>query len=489
LSIANRSVMTFRSSVIGRSAAERAGAARELLDRLTLDAGRLAVSHRLVGAGAVISVAGRDVFAIVPPDVDTLRGETMEGNAVATTGRLQQSLDEIAEAGQPWLLLWQLVQAAFATFVFGLVLFFVRRGQYLAASAATRATERHLARLSVGGEIVRSTRLIQYIRHSISIVLALVAVSMAYLWLTFVLRRFPYTRPWGEMLRTFLTDRLSSFGGAIVAAMPDLFTVALIMLATRLLMRPVQIIFGAIEERRLDVMWIYPETAGPTRKLVIALLWLFALITAYPFLPGADTDAFKGVSVFVGLVISLGSSGLVNQVMSGLTLTYSRALRRGDYVRVGDVEGTVSYMGTLSTKIQTPRREEVTIPNAVLVSQEVINYTRHADAGVYLATEVTIGYDVPWRKVSALLLRAANVTDGVRKEPAAFVLQKSLEDFYVRYALMVSVDEATRRGPILDQLHANIQDAFNEEGVQIMSPNYEADPGEPKLVPRERWHA
>jgi small-conductance mechanosensitive channel len=216
---------------------------------------------------------------------------------------------------------------------------------------------------------------------------------------------------------------------------------------------------------------------------------MFALVSAYPYLPGAETEAFKGVSVFVGLMISLGSSGLINQIMSGLTLTYSRALRRGDFVRVGNVEGTVTYMGTLSTKIETPRREEVTIPNSVLVGQEVTNFTRNSEKGVFVTTELTIGYDAPWRKVESLLLKAAAATAGVRTDPAPFVLQKSLEDFYVRYALMVSLADPSKRAPTLDDLHANIQDAFNAEGVQIMSPNYEADPGEKKIVPKDQWYS
>jgi len=187
-------------------------------------------------------------------------------------------------------------------------------------------------------------------------------------------------------------------------------------------------------------------------------------------------------------VISIGSSGLVNQLMSGFTITYSRALRKGDFVRVGEVEGTVSHIGALSTKVETTRGEEITIPNAVLVSQTVTNFSRNADTtGVYTTTSVTIGYDAPWRQVHELLLLAASRTDAIRATPPPAVLQSALEDFYVRYTLLVAVDTPSRRARILDRLHANIQDAFNEAGVQIMSPNYEADPERPKMVPKDRW--
>ena len=175
-------------------------------------------------------------------------------------------------------------------------------------------------------------------------------LTLAYLWLTFVLRRFPYTRPWGESLRAFLLDQLAGTGEAILQALPGLFTVALIFVITRFVVRLEHLLFRAVEDGRVSLPGMYPETAQPTRKLLTVGLWLFAVAIAYPYLPGSDSDAFKGMSVFVGLVVSLGSSGIVNQVMSGFTLTYSRALRVGDFVAIGDIEGTVTHVGTLSTK-------------------------------------------------------------------------------------------------------------------------------------------
>jgi small-conductance mechanosensitive channel len=173
-----------------------------------------------------------------------------------------------------------------------------------------------------------------------------------------------------------------------------------------------------------------------------------------------------------------------------LTITYSRALRLRDFVRVGEVEGTVTHLGSLSTKLMTPRGEEITIPNAVVVSTLTTNYSRHADGeGVYTPTTVTIGYDQPWRLVKALLLQAAQRTPGIRSTPRPMVRQTALRDSYVEYALLVALENPASRGLTLDVLHGHIQDAFNEHGVQIMSPNYEGDPDQPKLVPRDRWFA
>jgi small-conductance mechanosensitive channel len=196
--------------------------------------------------------------------------------------------------------------------------------------------------------------------------------------------------------------------------------------------------------------------------------------------------AFKGLSVFVGAVLSLGSTGVVNQAMSGLMLTYSRALKVDEFVRVGEVEGTVLEVGILSTKIRTIAREEVTVPNAVVISRETVNFSRYSKEGVAINTTVTIGYDTPWRQVQALLTEAAAHTPGLREEPKPFVLQTSLSDFYPEYRLMAVIDQPETRGRVLSSLHANIQDLFNEYGIQIMSPHYRADPPEPLVVPPDR---
>jgi small-conductance mechanosensitive channel len=206
-------------------------------------------------------------------------------------------------------------------------------------------------------------------------------------------------------------------------------------------------------------------------------------------MPGSGTDAFKGVSVFLGLMLTFGSSGLVNQVMSGFMVTYSRALRVGDYVKTGDVEGTVVHLGVLSTKIRTLLSEEVTVPNAVIVGQTTTDYTRLETEGVLTPTSVTIGYDAPWRQVHALLLQAAERTAGLRRQPTPHVRQTGLEDFYVRYTLYVSLERQESRLVTMDALYRNIQDAFNEHGVQIMSPHYFADPSNPKVVPKAAWFA
>jgi small-conductance mechanosensitive channel len=229
--------------------------------------------------------------------------------------------------------------------------------------------------------------------------------------------------------------------------------------------------------------------ARPTRQIVTVVLWIFALVVSYPYLPGSNTDAFRGVSVFVGLVLSIGSTGVVSQAMNGLILMYSGALRAGEYVKVGDVEGTVMHLGMLSTRIHTLTREMVTIPNSVMVAKETTNYSRLSnEAGVAINTTLTLGYDIPWRQVQAILELAAQRTEGIRKAPEPFVLQTALSDFYVAYKLIAFVEDPRSRPRILSELHTHILDLCNEHGIQILSPHYESDPKHPAIVPPERWN-
>jgi small-conductance mechanosensitive channel len=311
-----------------------------------------------------------------------------------------------------------------------------------------------------------------------------------YWWIVFLLNQFAYTAPWSEQLRLFLVNLFIEFGRGALRALPGLFTVIVVIVIARWSVRLVNAIFTEVESGRLTLSWLERETARTTQTLVVAAIWLFALVVAYPYIPGSDTDAFKGLSVLVGLMITLGSTGLINQVISGLFVIYSRSVRPGDYVRIGDTEGQVVDVGFLATKLKTPRQEEVTLPHSVLVGTSTTNYSRLAEEhGVVVTVSVTIGYDVPWRQVHALLLLGATRTRGIRKEPPPRVLQRELSDFYVQYHLIAHLSEGENRAEVISELHAQIQDAFNEFGAQIMSPHFESQPERKVVVPRPEWHA
>ncbi len=485
----NREIVELRAQVLGRSPAERAAAIEEYLDRLVDSHAPLSVSTRSLSGAMAISIGPRDVFAIVPLDVETLAGETLEGNANLAVSRLQQALDEAVEARTPQLLLQASAMALGGTVIFvGLVVLLWRLHrrvmERLIAASGRLAHEMH------ADEVFHPSRVAATLQPIMRVVAIALMLVLTYQWVTFVLRRFPYTRPWGESLRGALIEKVTWVGLGLFWAAPGLLTVAIIVVLTRIAVRATNWFFEAVAKGQISAPWVHAETAPSTRRLVAVFLWLFALAVAYPYLPGSGSEAFKGVSVFVGLMISLGSSGIINQVMSGFTLTYARALRVGDFVRIGEVEGTVTYTGPLSTKLKTNRHEEVTIPNAVLVSQTTTNYSRYGETeGVLFSTSVTIGYDVPWRQVHALLLLAAEQTPGIRRQPPPRVAMKALTDFYIEYVLLISPEQPRGRLMLLDALHARILDGFNEYGVQIMSPAYESDPEARKVVPRDQWYA
>jgi small-conductance mechanosensitive channel len=276
----------------------------------------------------------------------------------------------------------------------------------------------------------------------------------------------------------------------VIDAVPGLFTVGLIFVAGWGASKGIGLWFDAVARGRVSMPGVYPDTAVPMRRLAVALLWLAAMAMAYPYIPGSGSAGFKGISLFVGVIISFGSAGVVQHLMSGLMLTFARAVHVGDFARIGDAEGTILQVGALATKLRTPLGEEVTIPNAVVVSQTMTNYsTGGGTAAAMLPTSVTIGYDTPWRQVEALLLTAARSTPGVRAAPPPVVWRAALEDYYVKYTLLVAAEDPCQRVEVLDRLHARILDAFNEQGVQIMSPHYTGDPSSPKVVPRSRWPA
>jgi small-conductance mechanosensitive channel len=491
LVFANRPITRLRARILANMPSDRARAATAILDQV-VDAGVAGpVSVREVAGVRIISVGNRDVLTLVDGDVDALAGQTLEQSANDAAAAMRVAVAEAMELRTPSRILRASLTVLVATLIFVVTALTLNRLRKRFRRRVVGWTARAITRLLPGEASGDPARQVSRFAGAIVTIVGFASAGfLVYWWLTFSLRQFPYTRPWGETLRSQLLRILGQLVADLIAALPGILVVLVIVVVTRLLVRLSNGFFASVEQGRTRIEWAHPETAGATRRLVAMMLWLFALVVSYPYLPGSGSDAFKGVSVFVGLVISLGSSGLVSQLMSGLTLTYSRALRIGDVVRLGDAEGTVTAMNLLSVKLRTFQGEEITVPNAVVIGQSTTNYTRLAATGTaYLASSVTIGYDTPWRQVRALLLLAAERTEGIRRDPPPIVVKDALEDFYVRYRLLVCLENPAARIVGRDRLHASILDAFNEYGVQIMSPNYEADPDAPKVVARDQWHA
>lgn len=486
----NRPIVTLRAAIGNREPFERARDIRQRIESLphsSLGEG-ITVGRTKLGPieGIVIYVGSNMMFGLVPEDLDPESSQTLEQAADNATRQIREVLQARADQRRATVLLRGILLSLLATIVLGIALWVISR--------IVRAQLRRNRAQDGPGFTIRNINLSPLLhsleRGMIKLTGLGLAVIASYFWLTFVLLQFPYSQPWGRRVGAYLTNLLAQLGHGAIAALPGLFAVIVIFVLTRIVARAVDTLLRSAEDGRLELEWLEPETARATRRIAKALIWIFALTVAYPYIPGSGSDAFKGVSVFVGLMVSLGSAGFVNQVMHGLVVVYSRALRTGDYVKTGEIMGIVSEVGLLSTKITTRRREEITIPNSLLTSDAVTNYSRLVGKdGAVVGTEVTIGYDAPWRQVEAMLKLAAARTPGIRQEPAPRVIQKSLADFYVEYELLFNIDRAEDRPQILSKVRAQIQDAFNEFGVQIMSPHFEEQPTGKVFVPKSEWFA
>ena len=300
-------------------------------------------------------------------------------------------------------------------------------------------------------------------------------LGMLQTYVTVILRFFAATRYTSYQITHWLLSGLGQFGKAIVAYIPHLMLVGLICLLTAYVIRVNRFIFEEIRDERLAIRGFYPDWAEPTAKLVRFLILAAAAIVVFPYLPGSDSPAFKGISVFLGVLLSLGSTSAVAHAVAGTILTYMRAFQVGDFVRIGNDIGEVVEKTLLVTRICTQKKEVVTIPNGTVLGGVVINYSAEArQKGVIFHTTVTIGYNAPWRQVHELLISAASATDDVMREPAPFVVQTALNDFYVAYELNAYTIHPKNMQNIYSALHQNIQDKFNEAGVEINSPHYAA---------------
>ncbi|AWX90175.1 mechanosensitive ion channel family protein [Klebsiella quasipneumoniae] len=318
----------------------------------------------------------------------------------------------------------------------------------------------------------------------------LLGVIALYVWLSWVLSLFPWTRVWGASLGDWSVRVFQGIALAVVSALPGLMIVLIIFMLTAVILKLLKVVLNQVAAGRLQLPGIHPETVGATRKLIAVVVWLFALSAAYPFLPGANSLAFKGISVFFGLMLTLGSAGVMNHAMSGLVLIYSRALRKGDVIRVADNEGLVSEIGMLATKIITRENYVVTVPNAVVVSGKITNLSAHAHGGgINLTISVTIGYDTPWRQVHAMLELAAKRASSVDPAQPPLVRQLSLMDWYIAYELQVQLKAGQSLAAARNELYSHIQDVFNEFNVQIMSPNYVMQPEGSVTVAKENWYS
>ncbi len=309
-------------------------------------------------------------------------------------------------------------------------------------------------------------------------------------FLQYVLGLFPWTSKVANYTLGLFLDPVVKLGKGFLKFLPNLAFLIVIYLVTRYLLKLIRLFFVGIQEGGIRVVKFDSDWALPTFKILRLFVIVFALVIAYPYIPGSNTSAFKGISVFLGVLLSLGSSSFIANIIAGYSMTYRGAFKKGDRIQVGDMVGFVEEQKLMVTRLRSLKNEDIVIPNSTMLSSNIINFSaRTKEKGLILHTSVGIGYETPWRQVDAMLKLAADRTEGLLKDPPPFVLKQSLGDFAVTYEINAYCDDASRIPFYYTILHQNILDIFNENNVQIMTPAYEGDPETPKVVPREQWHA
>ncbi|RLQ22619.1 mechanosensitive ion channel family protein [Seongchinamella sediminis] len=439
--------------------------------------------------GVELRFGGQRVATLFAVDA-ALEDVPLDILAGATVQRMQRVIVEYREARTPERLLRSTGLLVAFTAAAALLLWLVLALLGAVIRLVERRIKGQIERLEQASHWMIHRRQMWAIFGGITRALRLVAVvAIVLTWASTVLGLYPWTRHLAMSIFALVLDPLHQLGSGLLNSIPDIAFLAVLVFVVRLLLRGLHTFFKRVESGWIRLENFEADWAMPTYRIVRVAVIVLALVVAYPYIPGSESQAFKGIGIFMGVILSIGSTSFISNLLAGYSLTYRAAYREGDRVRIGDQSGEVVDIRAMNTRLRTLKNEEINIPNSIVLNSAIVNYSAYArQDGLVLYTEVGIGYDTPWRQVEAMLKMAAERTPGIMREPPAYVLQKRLGDFTVIYELNAHCDNVAQMNQHYSDLHANIQDVFNEYGVQIMSPNYEHDPEQPKLVRPEDFY-
>ncbi len=469
-----------RAAGVVRRAAELAGGVAAGTDSIVIAPGETH-TDLLVGETVLMTVLEADARPVGAARSEVAQRYAERLTAAMRLATRQATLRTIAVGALLTLLVTAVVIGLLKLMAIG----FPRLVATLERWRGTRIPALRLQRL----ELLSAARVTDGLILVVRAVRVVLVVVLLYFSIPLILNFFPWTKGLATRIVGYVLGPLAGAGRGFVGYLPNVFFIAVTAVLTRYALKIVRMIFDAIQTGAVVIHGFYREWADPTYKIVRFMILAFVVVIVFPYLPGAGSDAFKGVSLFLGALFTLGSSSAIANVVAGTVLTYTRAFQLGDRVRIGETTGDVIEKTLLATRVRTIKNEDITIPNAMVLSSHITNYSTMATkGGVILHTSVTIGYDTPWRQVHELLLAAAAATDGVLAEPAPFVLQTSLDDFYVSYQINASTDRPAVMARTYSLLHQQIQDKFFEAGVEIMSPHQAAlrDGNAPALPAAQR---
>lgn len=468
-----------RRGVSSFSAEERANAITRRIERIaqndSIPIENLTIEQIPDDNSLYLSVDQEVILTVTKQDAKAYRS-TPELLAQQALQKIQVAIAQYRQDRKPEQLLKNIIYTVIASFAFLIISFAVIKISGKLFPFIRRLIESLTPGIKIGNvEIISSSNISFFWLRVLRIIRLLVLFLLLFNYATFVLRLFPWTRVFGESILGYFYQSLELVLSSIGQYLPNAFIIAIIIFITYYLIRLIKPFFTAIERGNLVIPGFYTDWAKPTYNLLLVIIIALAAIVAFPYLPGFDSPAFRGVSVFLGLLLSLGSTSAIANVIGGIILIYTRAFRIGDHIQVGEVIGDLIEKNFLVIRICTPTNKIITIPNSSLLSSNVINFSissRELNRNLIIQTTITLGYDLPWRKAHKTLIEAALETEHILKEPAPFVLQTSLDNFYISYQLNAYTNQPNLMVIIYSELHQNIQDKCNEAGIEILSPSY-----------------
>jgi small-conductance mechanosensitive channel len=468
-----------RRGVSSFSAEERANAITRRIERIaqndSIPIENLTIEQIPDDNSLYLSVDQEVILTVTKQDAKAYRS-TPELLAQQALQKIQVAIAQYRQDRKPEQLLKNIIYTVISTFAFLIISFAVIKISGKLFPFIRRLIESLTPGIKIGNvEIISSSNISFFWLRVLRIIRLLVLFLLLFNYATFVLRLFPWTRVFGESILGYFYQSLELVLSSIGQYLPNAFIIAIIIFITYYLIRLIKPFFTAIERGNLVIPGFYTDWAKPTYNLLLVIIIALAAIVAFPYLPGFDSPAFRGVSVFLGLLLSLGSTSAIANVIGGIILIYTRAFRIGDHIQVGEVIGDLIEKNFLVIRICTPTNKIITIPNSSLLSSNVINFSissRELNRNLIIQTTITLGYDLPWRKAHKTLIEAAIETENILKEPAPFVLQTSLDNFYISYQLNAYTNQPNLMVIIYSELHQNIQDKCNEAGIEILSPSY-----------------
>ncbi len=472
---------SFTAQDRARSASERF---RKLIYDPTADLAKITTADSSYGTSVLL---GESLLLVVTDDDAKHYHVSRQGLATFLAGRIRDAINLARHQHSARYLIRAAIYGVVTLAIYlGIAWLVIRATRWLLHLLQAAATRIKGVRIQQS-QIMAGERIAAMLMTAVRLARFLLLFFFTWIFLATEFNYFPWTREHGERLLNYIITPIKFVGMAFLNYLPNLFYIAVIVAVMYYVLKFIRVLAREVERGNIRISGFYTEWAQPTYKIVRFLLFAFTAVMVYPYLPGENSPAFKGVGIFIGVLISLGSTSAVANVVAGVILTYTRGFRVGDWVKVGDNMGEVTTQTMLATHLKTIKNEEIILPNSVVLSSYVTNYSLLAkNNGLILHTSVTIGYDAPWRKVQDLLIQAALKTKYILPDPAPFVLQNALQDSYVQYEINAYTDQPLMMVYIYSDLHANIQDCFFAAGVEIMSPVYHSvRDGNRKAMPAE----